>query len=79
MGLATVVGGYGGAWVAQEVAQAWVRRFVTVIGALMTAYFFAGMHRPASGFRRIGRSVTPLPKPSLNHERSIREHHELKR
>jgi uncharacterized protein len=41
MGLATIGGGYGGAWVAQRLPQAWVRRFVTAIGALMTAYFFA--------------------------------------
>jgi uncharacterized membrane protein YfcA len=41
MGLATIGGGYGGAWVAQRLPQAWVRGFVTVIGAMMTAYFFA--------------------------------------
>lgn len=41
MGLATVGGGYGGAWVAQRLPPAWVRHFVTVVGALMTAYFFA--------------------------------------
>ena len=41
MGLSTVGGGYGGAWVAQRLPQAWVRHFVTAIGAVMTAYFFA--------------------------------------
>ncbi|MBV8900968.1 MAG: sulfite exporter TauE/SafE family protein [Verrucomicrobia bacterium] len=44
MGLATIGGGYGGAWVAQRLPQAWVRRFVTAVGALMTAYFFARLY-----------------------------------
>jgi uncharacterized membrane protein YfcA len=44
MGLATIGGGYGGAWGAQRLPQAWVRRFVTAIGALMTAYFFARLY-----------------------------------
>ncbi|MBV9999022.1 MAG: sulfite exporter TauE/SafE family protein [Verrucomicrobia bacterium] len=44
MGLATIGGGYGGAWVAQKLPQTWVRRFVTVVGALMTVYFFARLY-----------------------------------
>jgi uncharacterized membrane protein YfcA len=40
----SIGGGYGGAWGAQRLPQAWVRRFVTAIGALMTAYFFARLY-----------------------------------
>lgn len=37
---ATIVGGYGGALVAQRLPPAWVRFFVIGIGVLMTIYFF---------------------------------------
>jgi uncharacterized membrane protein YfcA len=40
MGLATIAGGYGGAWVAQRLPQFWVRGFVIIVGATMTIYFF---------------------------------------
>jgi uncharacterized membrane protein YfcA len=40
LGAATIVGGYGGAWIAQKLPPAWVRGFVMVVGAAMTAYFF---------------------------------------
>lgn len=40
VGTATIVGGYGGAWTAQRLPQAWVRGFVIVVGATMTIYFF---------------------------------------
>ncbi len=35
-----VIGGYVGAHYAQKVPQAWIRAFVVVVGAAMTAYFF---------------------------------------
>jgi uncharacterized membrane protein YfcA len=37
---ATIVGGYGGALVAQRLPPTWVRFFVIGIGVLMTIYFF---------------------------------------
>ena len=37
---AAIVGGYGGAWVAQKLPPVWVRGFVIVVGAVMTIYFF---------------------------------------
>lgn len=37
---ASMVGGYGGAWLAQRVPAIWVRRFVIAVGTCMTAYFF---------------------------------------
>jgi len=40
LGTATIVGGYSGAWIAQRLPQAWVRGFVIIVGAAMTAYFF---------------------------------------
>ena len=40
VGVAAVVGGYGGAWVAQKLPPVWVRGFVIVVGAAMTIYFF---------------------------------------
>ncbi len=40
LGAATIVGGYGGAWIAQKLPPAWVRGFVMVVGAAMTVYFF---------------------------------------
>jgi uncharacterized protein len=35
-----VVGGYFGAHYAQKLPQSWIRGFVIVVGAAMTAYFF---------------------------------------
>jgi hypothetical protein len=35
-----IIGGYGGALVAQRVEQIWVRRFVVVTGFVLTIYFF---------------------------------------
>jgi uncharacterized protein len=40
VGGAAVVGGYGGAWIAQRLPQSWVRGFVIIVGASMTLYFF---------------------------------------
>ena len=40
VGAAAIVGGYGGAWVAQKLPPVWVRGFVIVVGAVMTIYFF---------------------------------------
>jgi uncharacterized protein len=40
MGIATISGGYSGAWVAQRLPQSWVRNFVIFIGITMTVYFF---------------------------------------
>jgi uncharacterized membrane protein YfcA len=40
VGVAAVVGGYGGAWVAQKLPAVWVRAFVIGVGATMTIYFF---------------------------------------
>jgi uncharacterized protein len=40
VGAAAIVGGYGGAWVAQKLPPVWVRGFVIVVGATMTIYFF---------------------------------------
>jgi len=40
VGMATIVGGYSGAWIAQRLPQAWVRGFVIAVGAVMTVYFF---------------------------------------
>jgi uncharacterized membrane protein YfcA len=40
LGLATIAGGYSGAWIAQRLPQVWVRGFVIVVGAIMTIYFF---------------------------------------
>jgi uncharacterized protein len=40
VGMATIVGGYSGAWIAQRLPQAWVRGFVITVGAVMTVYFF---------------------------------------
>jgi uncharacterized membrane protein YfcA len=36
-----IVGGFGGAWLAQRLPGAWVRRFVIVTGVVTTGYFFA--------------------------------------
>ncbi|HET9374389.1 MAG TPA: sulfite exporter TauE/SafE family protein [Chthoniobacterales bacterium] len=41
VGMATIVGGYSGAWIAQRLPQAWVRGFVIAVGAVMTVYFFS--------------------------------------
>jgi uncharacterized protein len=38
--LATISGGYSGAWVAQRLPQSWVRRFVLFVGITMTVYLF---------------------------------------
>ncbi len=35
-----IIGGYLGAHYAQKLPQAWIRRFVVLVGAGMTAYFF---------------------------------------
>jgi uncharacterized protein len=40
VGAAAIIGGYGGAWVAQKLPPAWVRGFVIAVGATMTVYFF---------------------------------------
>jgi uncharacterized protein len=40
VGAAAIVGGYGGAWVAQKLPPVWVRGFVIVVGSTMTIYFF---------------------------------------
>jgi uncharacterized membrane protein YfcA len=45
MGMATISGGYSGAWVAQRLPQAWVRNFVILVGITMTAYFFLRLYR----------------------------------
>jgi hypothetical protein len=39
--LGGLIGGYFGAHYAQKLPQAWIRRFVIVVGFSMTAYFFA--------------------------------------
>jgi uncharacterized protein len=39
VGVATIVGGYGGAWIAQKLPPVWVRGFVIVVGLTMTIYF----------------------------------------
>ncbi len=44
MGLATISGGYGGAWVSQRLPQSWVRIFVIVVGITMTVYFFVRLY-----------------------------------
>ncbi len=44
MGLATISGGYGGAWVSQRLPQSWVRIFVIVVGITMTIYFFVRVY-----------------------------------
>ncbi len=36
-----VVGGFGGAWLAQRLPAAWVRGFVIVMGVVTTVYFFS--------------------------------------
>jgi uncharacterized membrane protein YfcA len=38
--IATVIGGFGGAYYARKIDQKWVRLFVTVVGITMTIYFF---------------------------------------
>lgn len=43
-GLATISGGYGGAWVSQRLPQSWVRIFVIVVGITMTVYFFVRLY-----------------------------------
>ena len=40
MTLGAIVGGYFGAHYAQRVPQIWIRRFVILVGAGMTVYFF---------------------------------------
>ena len=45
MGIATISGGYGGAWVAQRLPQSWVRSFVIFVGITMTVYFFVRLGR----------------------------------
>jgi uncharacterized protein len=40
VGATAIIGGYGGAWVAQKLPPVWVRGFVIVVGATMTIYFF---------------------------------------
>jgi uncharacterized protein len=37
---AAIIGGYGGAWVAQRMPQRFLRGFVICVGAVMTVYFF---------------------------------------
>ena len=37
---ASILGGYGGAWLAQRVPARWVRRFAIGVGTCMTAYYF---------------------------------------
>jgi uncharacterized protein len=44
MGIATISGGYSGAWVAQRLPQAWVRSFVIFVGITMTVYFFVRLY-----------------------------------
>jgi uncharacterized membrane protein YfcA len=44
MGLATISGGYGGAWVSQRLPQSWVRIFVIMVGITMTVYFFVRLY-----------------------------------
>jgi uncharacterized membrane protein YfcA len=39
--LGSALGGYFGAHYAQKLPQAWIRRFVVVVGLGMTVYFFA--------------------------------------
>jgi uncharacterized protein len=38
---AAIIGGYGGAWVAQRLPQSFLRGFVIFVGAVMTVYFFS--------------------------------------
>jgi uncharacterized protein len=38
---AAIIGGYGGAWVAQRLPQWFLRGFVIFVGAVMTVYFFS--------------------------------------
>lgn len=38
--IGAILGGYGGALLAQRVEQVWVRRFVVTVGAFLTVYFF---------------------------------------
>lgn len=37
---ASIIGGYGGAWLAQKVPAIYVRRLVIVVGTCMTGYYF---------------------------------------
>jgi len=53
-----ILGGYLGAHYAQKLPQSWIRRFVVLVGAGMTVYFFwksyskAGGRDQSSGFSR---------------------------
>ena len=40
VGVAAIVGGYGGAWIAQKLPPVWVSVFAIAVGATMTIYFF---------------------------------------
>ncbi len=41
VGVASAIGGYSGAWVAQRLSQSLIRGFVIFVGVAMTTYFFS--------------------------------------
>jgi uncharacterized protein len=45
MTVGAILGGYSAAHYAQKLPQVWIRRFVIVIGAVMTVYFFVRAYR----------------------------------
>jgi uncharacterized membrane protein YfcA len=44
--VAAIVGGYGGAYYARQIDPKLVRRFVIVVGTVMTIYFFVRTYGP---------------------------------
>jgi hypothetical protein len=48
VGATAIVGGYGGARVAQKLPSAWMRGFVIVVGMTMTIYFFLRVKKVSS-------------------------------
>jgi uncharacterized membrane protein YfcA len=44
--VAAIVGGYGGAYYARQIDPKIVRKFVIVVGTVMTAYFFIRTYGP---------------------------------
>ena len=40
MAVGGIIGGYGGAWLAQRVAQAWVRRAISAVGLSAFVWLF---------------------------------------
>ena len=46
--IASIIGGYGGAWLALRVPAIWVRRFVIAVGVSMTGYYFWNVYGPGA-------------------------------